>query len=119
MPEITRRKEAIALGLTRYFTGKACCNGHVSLRYTYGGCIECSKQEHVKQRARRKGNREYLRIAGEQQRKRRIRNHQKIIDTEAKYRERNREKIRAYKRSEYLKRAIAFEALKRAGIHID
>jgi hypothetical protein len=37
------RREAIALGLTRYFTGKPCKNGHVSERATSGGCILCRR----------------------------------------------------------------------------
>ncbi len=36
------RKEAIAEGLKKYFTGEACRNGHVSPRYTQSGsCCEC------------------------------------------------------------------------------
>lgn len=36
------RKEAIKLGLYRYFTGKPCKHGHKAERYTFSGaCIEC------------------------------------------------------------------------------
>jgi len=38
---IIRRREAIALGLKTYFTGKPCPKGHISARYRNGGCITC------------------------------------------------------------------------------
>jgi len=38
-----KRREAISLGLTKYFTGKPCKNGHVAERTVIGrDCIECS-----------------------------------------------------------------------------
>lgn len=44
MPEILRRREARALGLSYYFTGKPCLRGHVCERYSHsGGCCECTK----------------------------------------------------------------------------
>lgn len=37
------RKEASALGLKRYFSGKPCPSGHLADRYTAGGqCVECN-----------------------------------------------------------------------------
>ena len=37
-----QRKEAIAAGLTKYFTGKPCKHGHIADRYTTTGtCSEC------------------------------------------------------------------------------
>jgi 5-methylcytosine-specific restriction endonuclease McrA len=39
---IITRKEAKALGLLRYFTGKSCPKDHISERFTsYGQCCEC------------------------------------------------------------------------------
>lgn len=39
------RAEALALGVTKYFTGKPCLRGHVEKRYTNDGiCLECGKQ---------------------------------------------------------------------------
>ena len=38
-----KRKEAIALGLKTYNTGKPCKHGHFSDRYVQGACIECVK----------------------------------------------------------------------------
>ena len=38
-------KDAIDKGLTKYFTGKPCKNGHVSERYVKRGrCVECDKK---------------------------------------------------------------------------
>jgi len=42
MPEIIARKNAIALGFNKYFTGKTCNKGHISERYCKNGaCQEC------------------------------------------------------------------------------
>jgi len=44
MPEIILRKEAREQGLTRYFTGKPCKNGHLEERNTNSGiCYGCSR----------------------------------------------------------------------------
>ena len=40
--ETILRKEAITLGLKRYYTGQQCKNGHVSERYTQSrNCVGC------------------------------------------------------------------------------
>ena len=44
MNQVITRKEARELGLAHYYTGKACKRGHVSERYTTGGCIVCAKE---------------------------------------------------------------------------
>lgn len=42
MPEIIARKNAIARGLVKYFTGKPCSKGHLSERYCKNGaCQQC------------------------------------------------------------------------------
>lgn len=42
MPEIITREEAIARGLTRYFTGEPCAQGHIAERHVVAGrCHEC------------------------------------------------------------------------------
>lgn len=41
--KITKRKDAIRLGLKRYFTGKPCPKGHIAERYTVGHCVICTK----------------------------------------------------------------------------
>lgn len=48
---IISKKEAISLGLSRYFTGKACINGHVSERsVATGHCCECERTRASKRR---------------------------------------------------------------------
>ena len=43
--DIVSRKEAIERGLTRYFTGKACKQGHVAQRQTISAtCITCLRE---------------------------------------------------------------------------
>ena len=40
--QVVRRKDALAQGLTRYFTGKACSKGHVAERWTADWtCVVC------------------------------------------------------------------------------
>lgn len=51
--KIISRKEAKALGLKRYFTGKPCCRGHVAERYTTGNCLDCMKEDSVGRRCPR------------------------------------------------------------------
>ena len=41
--EVISRKEAIQLGLTRYFTGIPCKRGHICERVMDGRCIECKR----------------------------------------------------------------------------
>lgn len=37
------RREAAAAGLTRYYTGRACLNGHEAQRFTStGACVKCA-----------------------------------------------------------------------------
>lgn len=41
-------KEAMAQGLSQFNTGKPCCHGHTSNRYTRGGgCVECKAEAHI------------------------------------------------------------------------
>lgn len=50
--EIMTRSEAAKGGYYKYFTGRACKNGHLSYRYTKtGGCAECVHY-HTKKYAR-------------------------------------------------------------------
>ncbi len=35
------RKDAVRLGVHRYFTGKACVRGHLAPRYIAGACVQC------------------------------------------------------------------------------
>jgi hypothetical protein len=52
--KIIKRFEAIALGLTHYFTGKPCTRGHVAPRKTKGCCTECMREDWVTDNERRK-----------------------------------------------------------------
>ena len=58
---LIRRKEALAQGLTRYFTGKLCPKGHVSEREVAScNCAECSREKARKYHATHKEeNRKY------------------------------------------------------------
>lgn len=58
---IVTRKQALALGLKRYFTGKPCPHGHVTERQANrGGCMGCDA---VKAERRFKANPELVRAA--------------------------------------------------------
>ena len=50
---IITRKEALCLGLKRYYTGKPCKHGHLSERLISYGCITCNKLKN-KQRVKLK-----------------------------------------------------------------
>lgn len=42
---MAERADAIKSGEKRYFTGKNCKSGHLSLRFTYSGhCVECDRE---------------------------------------------------------------------------
>ena len=45
-----RRKEALNLGLKRYFTGKPCNEGHVAERSIYRGCVICAREDQSRYR---------------------------------------------------------------------
>ena len=51
--ETISRKEAKLKGLTKYFTGKPCKNGHSAYRKIDGGCSECGR---IKTRSLRSKN---------------------------------------------------------------
>lgn len=55
MAKIISRKEALAKGLKRYFTGKYCINNHHCERYINGSCIECDSVKSSKYYATTKG----------------------------------------------------------------
>ena len=48
--ETISRKEAYERGLTKYFTGKPCVNGHTVQRYvTSGACSSCAREAQARQ----------------------------------------------------------------------
>lgn len=54
MDHPTNRADAKSQGATHYFTGKPCVRGHVALRKTKGGCLECIKEDWAADNERRK-----------------------------------------------------------------
>lgn len=68
--KIVTRQEAFRLGITRYFTGKPCKNGHLAERDTLrGDCLQCRNAYMREYQAKRKA--EFLatreaRLANEQ-----------------------------------------------------
>ncbi len=49
IPELVTRKQALTLGLKKYYTGELCGNGHDSLKYTNktggsGSCCKCASE---------------------------------------------------------------------------
>ena len=50
---IITRKQARKQGLAQYHTGKQCCHGHTSPRFTSnGGCVQCSREKYANIRAK-------------------------------------------------------------------
>ena len=53
--KIVSRREAMSLGLKRYYTGIPCSHGHVSERYTnMTRCVECHSDRQIDQNAKQK-----------------------------------------------------------------
>lgn len=104
---IITKQEAIAQGLTRYFTGKPCKNGHLDERpVSNGECCRCRAEQSSRYRAENKEKvREYrARYDAEnrgkaQERKARYRseNSERLQEYNARYRAENQEKLREYK----------------------
>src|ERR1700677_2487075 len=55
-PQIVSKKDAISSGLRKYFTGKACCHGHLAYRYLDGNCVQCMsvKRARPEQKSKRR-----------------------------------------------------------------
>lgn len=68
------RKEAVRLGLKRYFTGVPCAHGHICERRVrkFGGeCVECGRLAQQRHKARNpEGVRKCNRLSKQKQRKR-------------------------------------------------
>jgi len=106
--DIITRKEALAQGLTHYFTGKPCKRGHIAARYTSTkSCVDCNKQHGKQFLAANPGkSTEYSqrwqsknpeRVKANEASRVRQRTDQ-IRQRESRYRKRNAESIRAYRR---------------------
>lgn len=113
--EIITKKQALELGLKRYFTGKKCKQGHVSERYvSKSTCIQCAKEsvekriDEIRERQREKYHSRTddkkiadRKVARENARKRYSKNPDKYRAISRKFREKNleycQEKSREYK----------------------
>jgi hypothetical protein len=93
VPDIISRKDALALGLTRYFTGTPCKHGHVSERYTENStCVQCNLARMARRYAEKpefyaKKHKDYIKANPEKRQK-----------YQADYLAANREKISAYQK---------------------
>ena len=109
----TRRREAIALGLKTYFTGKPCPNGHISPRYRNGGCVTCvarhatawksANPDKIKERSKK-----YLHDKDKKKAYNRLwnkRNPQKKRESCKKWEAKNPDKVIAMRRRHYSKKS--------------
>lgn len=92
--EIIGKARARAKGLTRYFLGKPCSNGHIAERYTKSGaCCQCSKD-----RAKERSQRPEVKIKAAQKRRDKIAGMTDeelffMSEKKAEYRDNNRHRI--------------------------
>lgn len=86
---MTARQEAIAAGLTQYFTGAPCPQGHITMRRVSGACCECARLDKIRWS---KANPDKVKAlkAAEQKRNRAAANARN-----QRYAEKNREKLKA------------------------
>jgi hypothetical protein len=82
---VVTRNAALKRGIKRYFTGKACSNGHVAQRQTKSGtCIVCSRLSMARRRSR--NPEKYAEIDHRSHRK----THQKRLEQGRRYHQANR-----------------------------
>jgi hypothetical protein len=112
MPEIISRKDAVARGLNRYFTGKPCSIGHISERYISKNCRQCNIE---KAKIRYVDNREMI---CETLRIHRQKNPDKANEKKRKWNLENRERVRATNRNRKRRARAALRALIELGIEI-
>jgi len=89
------RKEALALGMPHYYTGKPCKHGHIALRLVKGTCVECRKMEWVESNERRK---DYFKTADA------------VKAAKRRYYEKNREKVLARAKERPIEQQRAYKA---------
>lgn len=86
---VTKRCDAMALGMSRYYTGKPCPRGHICERYLpYSGCVECCSIM----------TSEY-----------KVRHPERAKASQAKWGLANRDKLRAKGRRKYLRNPALFK----------
>lgn len=118
MPEIISRKEAMALGLKRYFTGGACSHGHTAERYVSGRkCVTCGHAGFKKTRAASLD--EYRRKERERRASRQARDPVSFREIQRRWEVKNIHRKREYNRRAGLKRTIAAQVLRSLGIKIE
>jgi hypothetical protein len=89
--DIITRQQALAQGLTHYFTGKACRNGHVSIRGTRKwNCLECDRNCKSKERQR-----DPDRVRANERRTA-AKHRQSRLQATQGWRERNQDRLKAY-----------------------
>ena len=96
MMQVIRRKDAIAQGLKRYFTGKPCKHQHIAERNASDGqCMECAKAKCKRMRVKHKDKR--LAYAAQYRKN----NRDIIAERTADWRQRNTDAIKAYSKEYY------------------
>jgi hypothetical protein len=112
--KLISRKDARALGLKRYFTGKACLRGHMGERQVLNaGCLDCQAER--LRRSRRQNHAHVL----DMERKYKNRNRERIQRNHAKYRNKNRERIRRQQARLKKQAAKALKVCRLLGIEIE
>lgn len=122
--KIISKKDAISLGLKRYFTGKPCKRGHISERNTSKStCLECKRlhyrknKEYYSKKAKEYylENKELISIKNKRNQARKDyqreyieKNRESLLDKRRKYTEKNREKVRRQRRK-YRKNSLVSE----------
>lgn len=93
--EIIRRKDAIAQGLSRYFTGKPCKHGHIVERHIDGECLECRKAKNKRMRIKHRDKR--LAYGAEYRKN----NRELVAQRTANWRKNNPDAVKAYSKKYY------------------
>lgn len=106
--ELISRKEALSLGLARYYTGKPCNRGHIAPRYTSDySCAECAKILSSNYRARHPDKYKEQYRAHNERAKQKYKEdasfRQACLDRAKKWADQNRDKYLSYQRDWYQK----------------
>lgn len=107
--EITSHSLAAVLGLTRYFTGKPCKNGHVAERYMNRQCVECRtevespQQVHLRKTraAQKRYYQRHIEVIRKKQSEYNKANYERKYAYNKSWRKLNQERVRATLRARY------------------
>lgn len=91
--KIMTRQEAKAAGLKRYFTGKPCPHGHISMRRICGACGECARLVKIEWRKANPERVKQLKLAEQK------RNRESANIRNRRYAETHREELRIKKQA--------------------